>query len=218
MAVQNQDIDVDELFNVSLSAFDSAGKMSPISSVENTTVMSGGNALSSQDISSEGTNVESESNESSSLEEKEGSLSLLNKTASTKGGDESALQSSTLNVIKNVEQREDTKRGEYDELKPAITSEKDVPVVGRNDYRDTFFCDCNSPAADTRVSLCEEVQEKIRLILFVNGDTSVFSYVNNILRDHFRQNPSVVVDAKRALISTLSSLETSCDDDILTSS
>lgn len=215
MAIQNQDVDVDELFNLSLSAFDSAGKMSSISSVDDTTAMSGGNALSAQDISFEGANAELESNESSSLEEKKGSLSSLNKTASAKGGDESALQSSTLNALNDVEQPEDTKRGEHDKLKPVVSSEKEVPMVDGNDYRDKFFCDCNSPAADTRVCLCEEVQEKVRLILFVNGDTSVFSYVNNILRDHFRQNPSVVENAKRALISTLSSLETSCDDDIL---
>lgn len=61
-----------------------------------------------------------------------------------------------------------------------------------NAYNVRFLSDCPIDEDGARVRINNDLLQKAKIILWFNPNVSVSSYVNNILRDHFRENQSVL--------------------------
>lgn len=61
-----------------------------------------------------------------------------------------------------------------------------------NAYDVRFLSDCPIDEDGARVRINNDLLQKAKIILWFNPNVSVSSYVNNILRDHFRENQSVL--------------------------
>lgn len=76
---------------------------------------------------------------------------------------------------------------------PAVPA--DYKVIDFDSYRDVFLRDCTDVASDTRVCLSAKVLERVRLIQFVYGGTSVYSFINSVLSDHLWRYSEIVDSA-----------------------
>lgn len=167
MAIQNHDPDFEELFNSSVAAFDSAGKMSSFTSVQGDVSKSSVNTVESLPVSSE---------ETKELDQNEG----VDVSSSSVVEQSHSISSDGVDTLPDPDgERVDAPSGENPEFDFA-------------EYVKSFFNDCSGSSSDLRVSLSSDNADVIRFILFANRGTSVFSYVNNILSEHFARYPQVV--------------------------
>lgn len=86
------------------------------------------------------------------------------------------------------------------EIRPNDSSEIDSPS---DSYDARFLSDCPLDEDSGRIRINNGLLQKVKVILWFNPSVSVSSYVNNVLREHLRQNQSILEQRMKEISATI---------------
>lgn len=103
----------------------------------------------------------------------------------------------------NNESSEETQTDESslsNEIRPKDSSEIDS---ASDSYDARFLSDCPLDEDSGRIRINNGLLQKVKVILWFNPSVSVSSYVNNVLREHLRQNQSILEQRMKEISATI---------------